>query len=228
MDQTTERPFRTVWIGVALIVLIVAGSVVLQRLKPRTPEAAPLPVIGSIAPFTLTNQNGVITTLDDLRGKVWLADIIFTRCPGPCARMTRQMASVQAALPKESQAKLISLTTDPEFDSPEVLKKYADKFGADPARWQFFTGSKLSIAALAGDSLKLVHMETKPESRTSADDLFIHSTIFVLVDKQARLRGMVDKEGSIHAGFETGGEGIEWTNMQPAIISAIRQLEQER
>ena len=217
MEQTTERPFRTIWIGVALIILIVAGSVVLQWLKPRTPEAAPLPVIGNIAPFSLTNQIGVVTTLEDLRGQVWLADIIFTRCPGPCARMTRQMASVQAALPKDSQAKLISLTTDPEFDSPEVLKNYGEKFGADPARWHFLTGTKLGIAALAGDSLKLTALETKPESRTSADDLFIHSTIFVLVDKQARLRGA----------FETGGDGIEWTNIQPAIISAIKQLEQE-
>ena len=218
MEQTTERPFRTIWIGVALIIFIIAGSVALQRLKPRTPEAAPLPVIGNIAPFSLTNQNGGVTTLDDLRGKVWLADIIFTRCPGPCARMTRQMTSVQAALPKDSGAKLVSLTTDPEFDSPEVLKKYADKFGADPSRWQFLTGTKLGIAALAGDSLKLTALEKKPEERTSADDLFIHSTIFVLVDKQARLRGA----------FETGGDGIEWTNIQPAIISAIRQLEQER
>jgi protein SCO1 len=217
MDQTTERPFRTIWIGVALIILIVAGSVVLQRLKPHTPEAAPLPIIGSIAPFSLTNQNGVVTTLDDLRGKVWLADIIFTRCPGPCARMTRQMASVQTALSKDSQAKLVSLTTDPEFDSPDVLKKYADKFGADPSRWQFLTGPKLGIAALAGDSLKLTALEKKPEERTSADDLFIHSTIFVLVDKQARLRGA----------FETGGDGIEWTNIQPAILSAIKQLERE-
>ncbi len=218
MDQTTERPFRTIWIGVALIILIVAGSVALQRLRPRSPEAAPLPVIGNIAPFTLTNQNGVVTTLDDLRGQVWLADIIFTRCPGPCARMTRQMASIQAALPKDSLVKLVSLTTDPEFDTPEVLKKYADKFGADPVRWQFLTGTKLAIAALAGDSLKLTALAVKPEERTSADDLFIHSTIFVLVDKQARLRGA----------FETGGEGIEWTNIQPAIISAIQQLERER
>ena len=217
MEQTTERPFRTIWIGVALIILIVAGSVVLQWLKPRTPEAAPLPVIGNIAPFSLTNQIGVVTTLEDLRGQVWLADIIFTRCPGPCARMTRQMASVQAALPKDSQAKLISLTTDPEFDSPEVLKNYGEKFGADPARWHFLTGTKLGIAALAGDSLKLTALETKPESRTRADDLFNHSTIFVLVDKHARLRGA----------FETGGDGIEWTNIQPAIISAIKQLEQE-
>lgn len=218
MDQTTERPFRTIWVGVALIILIVAGSVVLQRLKPHAPETAPLPIIGNIAPFTLTNQNGVVTTLDDLRGKVWLADIIFTRCPGPCARMTRQMASIQAALPKDSRAKLVSLTTDPEFDTPEVLKAYPATRGVTATpRWQFLTGTKLAIAALAGDSLKLTALAVKPEERTSADDLFIHSTIFVLVDKQARLRGA----------FETGGDGIEWTNIQPAIISAIQQLERE-
>ena len=218
MDQQPERPYRTIWIGVALIILILGGSYTLQHLKPRSPEAAPLPIIGNIAPFTLTNQLGVVTTLDDLRGKVWLADIIFSRCPGPCARMTRQMASVQSALPKDSHAKLISLTTDPEFDSPVVLKKYGDKFGTDATRWTFLTGTKLSIAALAGDSLKLTALEKKPEDRTSADDLFIHSTIFALVDKQSRLRGA----------FETGGDGIEWTNVQPAILSAIQQLENER
>lgn len=219
MEQSTERPFRTIWIGVAIIILIVAGSVVLQWLKPRSIEAAPLPVIGNIAPFTLTNQSGVVTTLDDLRGQVWLADIIFTRCPGPCARMTRQMASIQAALPKDSQVKLVSLTTDPEFDTPEVLKAYPALRGVTAtSRWQFLTGPKLAIAALAGDSLKLTALEKKPEDRTSADDLFIHSTIFVLVDKQARLRGA----------FETGGDGIEWTNVQPVILSAIKQLERER
>ena len=79
------------------------------------------------------------------------------------------------------------------------------------------TDEVIQHADYTGDSLKLTALETKPESRTSADDLFIHSTIFVLVDKQARLRGA----------FETGGDGIEWTNIQPAIISAIKQLEQE-
>jgi protein SCO1/2 len=125
---------------------------------------------------------------------------------------------VQAALPKDSAAQFVSLTTDPEFDSPEVLRQYAARYQADSARWQFLTGSKLAIAGLAIDSLKLTTVEKRPEERTSADDLFIHSTIFILVDKQARLRGV----------FETGGETIEWANVQPAILSAIKQLEDER
>ncbi len=218
MDQTTQKLSRTIWVGVGLLVVILATSFVLSRLQSKRQPASRLPVIGPVADFTLTNQVGQSVTLANLRGKVWVADIIFTRCPGPCARMTKQMESLQAALPADNRAKLVSLTTDPEFDTPEVLKKYATRFNANTDRWSFLTGSKKEIAALGMDSLKLTAVEKKPEERTDADDLFIHSTIFVVVDKQGRLRGA----------FETGGDGVEWTNVQPAIVSAIRQLERER
>jgi protein SCO1/2 len=217
MDQTAEppaveRPFRTLWIGVVLLVAILGLSLFARRSEP------PLPVLGSVSDFSLTNQLGQPVTLESLRGKVWLADIIFTRCPGPCARMTRQMAEVQAALPARSGAQLVSLTTDPEFDPPEVLQKYATRFSADSKRWQFLTGTKLAIAGLAIDSLKLTTVEKPPETRTSADDLFVHSTIFVLVDKQAQLRGI----------YETGGEGVDWAQVRASILAAIKQLERER
>lgn len=216
MDPTTERLSRSIWIGVGLLIVILCLSFVLSRLKPSS-RASQLPVISQVADFALTNQDGRVLTLADLRGKVWVADIIFTRCAGPCPRMTRQMESLQAALPKESRAQLVTLTTDPEFDTPEVLKRYAARFNADPTRWNFLTGTKLQIAAVAIDSLKLTAVEKKPEERTDADDLFIHSTIFVVVDKQARLRGA----------FETDGEGLEWKNIQSAILAAVRQLERE-
>lgn len=212
MEPTPERPFRTLWIGVVLIVIILSLGFWQTSLKP-----APLPVLGLVRDFTLTNQIGQAVSLADLHGQVWLADIIFTRCPGPCARMSRQLAALQGALPADSAARLVSLTTDPEFDSPAVLAKYGERFGADPRRWQFLTGPKLQIAALAVDSLKLTTLEKPLAERTSEDDLFIHSTIFVLVDKEARLRGV----------FETGGDGVEWTNVQPTILSAIKQLERE-
>lgn len=212
MEQNPERPARSIWIGVVLIVIILSLSFWQTRSKP-----APLPVLGLVADFSLTNQMGQPVTLADLHGQVWLADIIFTRCPGPCARMTRQLASLQAALPKGGAAQLVSLTTDPEFDSPEILSKYAAHYGADSNRWHFLTGTKLQIANLAVESLKLTTLEKPVAERTSADDLFIHSTIFVLVDKEARLRGV----------FETGGDGVEWANVQPAILTAIKELERE-
>ena len=157
-------------------------------------------------------------TLADLTNQVWVADIIFTRCAGPCPRMTGQMKSLQEALPKASAAKLVTLTTDPEFDTPAVLKKYGERFGADPNRWLFLTGTKPEIAALASDSLKLSTQPVKPAERTGEADLFIHATLFVVVDRHARLRGY----------FETGGDGVDWTNVvQAKILRAVHQLENE-
>ena len=218
MAEPTERLTRTIWLGVALVIVLICFTYVNARLKPVAPGAfVPLPVIGPVADFTLTNQSGRTVTLADLRGRVWLADIIFTRCPGPCTRMTRQMKSIQDALPSASRAQLVSLTTDPDFDSPKVLAEYGQRFGANPDRWTFLTGPKKDIAHLAIDSLKLTTVEKKPEERQSDDDLFVHSTIFVLMDKQARLRGV----------YETGGDGVEWTNVHPVILSAIQRLEHE-
>lgn len=219
MDNTTERLSRTIWVGVGLVIVLAAAAFVLGRLQPRREVAATdaLPVLGTVADFALTNQAGQAVTLADLRGRVWLGDIIFTRCPGPCIRMTRQMKSVQDALPPGGSVKLVTLTTDPEYDTPEILKKYADRNGADASRWMFLTGTEQDVRALGVNGLKLGSVPVKPEDRNSADDLFVHSTIFVLIDKQVRLR----------AAFETGGEGVEWTNVQPAILANIQKLEAE-
>jgi len=218
MDATTERPTRLIWIGVGLLAIILALA--FWAMQFQQPPAATLPVLGQIENFSLTNQLGQAVTLANLRGKVWLADIIFTRCPGPCARMTRQMASVQSALPKDSAAQLVSLTTDPGYDTPAILQAYPArlKLEAYPARWQFLTGTKTEIANLGINSLKLAAVDKAPAERTEADDLFIHATIFVLVDKQARLRGI----------YQTDGEVVTWADVQPAILAAVKQLENER
>jgi cytochrome oxidase Cu insertion factor (SCO1/SenC/PrrC family) len=180
-------------------------------------QKSTLPVIGQIADFTLTNQDGKITTFADLTNHVWVADIIFTRCAGPCPIMTGKMKKLEDALPQTSGAKLVTLTTDPDYDSPAVMKKYGEHFGADFTRWTFLTGTKTEIAALASGSLKLSAVPVKPENQKNATDLFIHTTIFVIVDKHAQLR----------ASFETGGEGVNWANVQPRVIATIGQLERE-
>jgi cytochrome oxidase Cu insertion factor (SCO1/SenC/PrrC family) len=131
--------------------------------------------------------------------------------------MTRQMKELQEAMPAGSQAKLVTLTTDADFDTPPVMKAYAERFGADLNRWMFLTGTKQEIAKLAIDSLKLTAIEKKPEERETPQDLFVHSTIFVVADKQARLRGV----------FETGGDGVDPRTVQMQILAAVRQLERE-
>ena len=219
MAETSQQLPRTLWIGIVLllVVLCLAYALSLMELN-RAHRPAALPVIGPIAGFTLTNQDGRATTLADLSNHVWIADIIFTRCAGPCPIMTAQMKSLQDALPPASRARLVTLTTDPDFDTPPVMKKYGERFGADFNRWMFLTGSKTEIAGLAGDSLKLSAVPVKPEERKNDADRFIHSTIFVVVDKHARLRGV----------FETQGDGVDWTNVQPRLITTVRKLEREK
>ena len=186
------------WGGLALVGVTALAVLLLAALKLRGAAAQALPVYGQIADFALTNQDGRAVSLADLRGHVWVADIIFTRCPGPCPMMTRQMKELQDALPPDSQAKLVTLTTDPDFDTPPVLKTYAERFGADPKRWMFLTGTKAEIAKLAIDSLKLTAIEKKPEERESPEDLFVHSTIFVIADKQGAVARSVRDHRARH------------------------------
>lgn len=184
----------------------------------KTRRTPPLPIYGQVADFSLTNQDNKVFRLADLNGQVWVADIIFTRCPGPCLKMTRQMRDLQSGLPAQSHAKLITLTTDPSFDSPTVLRTYAKRFEADPKRWSFLTGTPRELAAVAGGSLKLTAIPKRPEEMQSAADLFIHSTIFVLVDKHARLRGV----------FQTSGDNIDPARVKEEIIADVKRLERER
>jgi protein SCO1/2 len=215
MAEIPQQLPRMLWLGVGLLlgVLGLAYLLSLAELKQH-----PLPALGRISDFTLTNQNGQITTLADLTNHVWVADIIFTRCAGPCPRMTAQMKSLQDSLPQKNDAKLVTLTTDPDFDTPEVLKRYGDRFNADFNHWTFLTGTKSEIGNLAANSLKLGAVPVRPEDQKNPADLFIHTTIFVVVDKRAQLRGI----------FETGGDGVDWTNaVQPKLVATIRRLERE-
>lgn len=218
MDETSERLSRTLWVGVGLLIVILAVAMVLSRVEPKHGRTAAPPVLGQVADFTLTNQNGQAVTLANLRGHVWVADIIFTSCAGPCPRMTKQMKTLQDALPPASRARLVTLTTDPDTDTPAVLKTYAARFGADPDRWMFLTGTKKEIKALSSGGLKLGSEEVKPEQRADENDLFIHSTYLVLVDKQARLRAV----------FETEGEGVDPIRARDKILATVQQLERER
>lgn len=218
MNPQARRFEFLIWMGVAVTLVILLLTYLLAQLRLRATLGKPLPVLSQVQDFRLTNQLGEVVSLVDLRGRVWVADIIFTRCAGPCPRMTRQMKEIQQALPATSTAKLVTLTTDADFDTPPVLKAYAEKFGADPKRWMFLTGDKRQVANLAIDSLKLTAVEKKPEERLAPEDLFVHSTIFVVVDKLGRLRGV----------YETDGEGVSPMQARALILAAVKRLELER
>jgi cytochrome oxidase Cu insertion factor (SCO1/SenC/PrrC family) len=218
MPEPSSRLPRTLWLGFGLLLGFVGLAYLLSLAEFSRQHRQPLPVIGAVADFTLTNQDGKVTTLADLSNHIWVADIIFTRCAGPCPIITGHMKSLEDALPKTSNAKLVTLTTDPDYDTPAMMKRYGERFGADFSRWMLLTGTKAEIGALGGGSLKLSAVPVPTADQTNAVDLFIHTTIFVIVDKHARLRGS----------FETVGDDVDWTNtVQPRIVAAVRQLERE-
>jgi protein SCO1 len=215
MNGSAQRWPLMVWVGFGLLFGVLGLMYLLSLLEYTQARQTALPVIDRIADFTLTNQDNQITTLADLTNHVWVADIIFTRCGTSCPVMSTQMKSLQAALPSDSSAKLVTLTCDPGYDSPVIMKRYGEHYDADFGRWMFLTGNTKELADLAATGLKLGATPVAPQDRTVPTDFFIHSTIFVVVDKQARLRGI----------FQTEGRDVDWARVKPQILAAVKELE---
>lgn len=138
--KLSEKILWAIWGGLILTIsAIVAASVA------SSSKARPLPIYGALPAFQLTDQNNRTTTLDTLRGHICIADVIFTRCAGQCLIMSAHMKDLQSALPPGSPIKLVSFTTDPAFDTPAVLKKYAGRYDAQDNQWIFLTGDKAAL-----------------------------------------------------------------------------------
>lgn len=215
MTDASRRLPLTIWAGVGLFLVLLTFLYLVSVAEYGEAKQKLLPVIDPISDFTLTNQNDRVVTLANLTNHVWVADIIFTRCAGSCPIMSTQMKSLQAALPSTSKTKLVTLTCDPSYDSPEIMKRYGERYSADFSRWMFLTGTPKELSDLATGSLKLGVTPVAPKDRTSPTDFFVHSTIFVVVDKQARLRGI----------FQTEGQGVNWDKVKPQILAAVKELE---
>lgn len=147
-----------------------------------------LPVYNEIGDFRLTERSGAAVGTRDLLGKVWIADFIFTRCAGPCPLMSGSMKNLETALAGQG-VKLVSFTVDPDHDTPERLTVYANRFGSGAESWLFLTGDKKTIHDLSRQHFLLGITEVPEEERQNAEDAIMHSTRFVLVDPQGRIRG---------------------------------------
>ena len=127
-----------------------------------------LPVYWQIPGFSLVERSGQRVTLADLMGKVWVATFIYTHCPDTCPFQTAEMAGLQKEFAQAKDFRLVSITTDPENDTPEVLAKYASQFNADPKRWLFLTGDKRAIYRLAQKGFHLSVVDPRRASPASA------------------------------------------------------------
>lgn len=141
----------------------------------------------TIAPFSMTNQNGETITEKEYYNTIYIADFFFTTCPSICPIMTKNMYTLQEKLVDLPQVKLLSFSVTPKIDSVAQLKRYALKNKVDDTRWNLVTGDKKEIYALARKSYLVV----KDDGDGGPYDM-IHTENFVLVDKQKRIRGFYD------------------------------------
>jgi len=171
-----------------------------------------LQVFGEAPNFALIERSGELLTKEHLLGKVWIANFIFTRCATECPVLSSRMAHLQELFTAEADLRLVSISVDPEHDTPAVLTQYAQRFSAHPQRWLFLTGEKVAVHRLVrdgfylglqdprhsgskkllhfGPTVALAHQGTPAQPET--DPAIIHSGRFVLVDRQGQIRSYCD------------------------------------
>ncbi len=179
---------RALWgLLVAALLAIAVATLAGRRWGLTAGRAAP-PPLGEVPDFSLVDQGGRPVRLADLAGRPWLASFVFTRCGGPCPRIVAQMARLAGLLPHPELVTRVSVTVDPEYDTPAVLAAYAEAHGVADARWLFLTGSRDEVHRLVRGGFKLA----VGEGEGSAVEPILHSTRLVLVDGAGRIRGYYD------------------------------------
>lgn len=194
-DSKLDTSNLWIWIAVGVAILVaIAGPV--HRVFFSAP--APLAVIG---PWSLTDQNGKDFGDASLKGKVWVADFMFTRCPSICADLTRQMVEMESDLAEfGSDIHLVSFSVDPDHDSPEVMREYMKKFNAKEDRWTFLTGNKKDIHHLLTEKMPFHVGERTPikgakstNAENTQSELYdiSHMGKFAVFDRRGDLRHVV-------------------------------------
>lgn len=166
---------------VTLGILLWLRNVEVSALRQRTVSS-----YGTVPGFQLSNQNGQPFGSAQLAGKIWIADFIYTTCPGPCPTISSRMSELQKPLEK-ADVRLVSFSVDPQKDIPEVLRRYAEKLQAEPGRWDFLTGPKSAIYKISHDGFKLAVSDG-----SDVQGIPVHSTRMVLVDRHGQIRGYYD------------------------------------
>ena len=162
---------RLWWLwGVGVLVALVGVGLGLRVSFENTSRQAghDLPRLWEVPDFALIERSGQSVTRADLRGKVWIASIIFTRCVDECPLVSNHMARLQATFAAEPDVRLVSITVDPAYDTPEVLTRYAQSFAAQPQRWLFLTGDKATIYRLVREGFRLGLMDPQESVKSSA------------------------------------------------------------
>jgi protein SCO1 len=196
---TRPSPFEarlSALVGRPLFWLVFVGLIALfpivRALRHPVPKPPALKI--PLASFVLTDQRGRPFGLDDLKGRVWVADFVFLSCPSVCPELTRRMAKIQHRARNLGEAfHLVTITVDPENDTPARLASYATSYHADPSRWSFLTGNLGDIETTVVKGFKIA-MGKEPSSEGSSLFSIFHGEKLVLVDGDGAIRGYYDAD----------------------------------
>jgi cytochrome oxidase Cu insertion factor (SCO1/SenC/PrrC family) len=187
LNRTSARP-AMVWKLILILIPLVTLALLLwlRQLQVNTLRQRTVSAYGRVPVFELINQDGQRFGSTQLLGKIWIADFIYTTCPGPCPMISSRMSELQKPLEK-TDVHLVSFTVDPARDTPQILRGYAEKLQAEPDRWDFLTGSQSAIYGLSRNGFKLAISDGDEEK-----GIPVHSTRMILVDRHGEIRGYYD------------------------------------
>lgn len=184
MSSALLADLRRIVAGVVFVLILMGTGLIwfLQHLKEKTSsQGMVLAIYGKAPSFSLTERSDSVFSQDKLLGKPWIANFIFTSCAGQCPLMSLKMQKLQRDFPQETGVQFVSFTVDPEYDTPEVLSQYADRYNAEENRWFFLTGQKEEINRIL-----------KEFFLSPVEDPVLHSIRFILVDGAGQIRGYYD------------------------------------
>jgi protein SCO1/2 len=177
----------------AVLVLLLAGAgVAALAFFKGAPRESGLQRFGTVPAFKLTGTEGQAFDSAALSGKVWVASFVFTSCKNSCPMLTAQMKRLSQSLPAGDAYALISLSVDPDKDTPKALAAYAKAMGAEDPRWHFLTGKKAVLKELIQGGFKLVAEPGEALTDVRGHPDILHSSKLVLIDKHGAIRGYYD------------------------------------
>ena len=175
---------------VACLVALAVATIWVRRNAAPSPAASGLPELLAVPDFSLVGHDGKAVARRDLAGSPWIASFIFTRCGGVCPLIVESLKRLEPALARHPDVARVSITVDPEYDTPAVMAEYARAHGiGDPAqsRWHFLTGPPQAVRDLILHGFKMALA-----AGATPEEPILHSTRLVLVDGQGMIRGLYE------------------------------------
>ncbi len=184
-------------VGILIVVATLVGSTMLCAVAPTAAKPRAATDLSenpfALESFRFENEAGKRVTQDDLTRNVWIAAFIFTRCPLSCPKISSKLAELQPRL-AGSGVKIVSISVDPEFDTPKILADYARRFHADSARWMFLTGPQRETYDLIQNRFKLPVQPVPPGDRREGVEAVSHSARLALVDRGNKVIGVFESD----------------------------------